>query len=52
MESTNRPEQLLSQLAAERREHRTTRKYLCAYRWIACTGWAIAIMSLLGWLPC
>lgn len=43
---------LTCQLGAERRDHRTTRKYLCAYRWIACTGWAIAIMSLLGWLPC
>jgi hypothetical protein len=45
-------DQATSQLAVERREHRLTKKYLCAYRWIACTGWAIAIMSLLGWLPC
>lgn len=40
-----------SKLAVERRDHRTTRKYLCAYRWIAGAGWTVAVLSLLGWLP-
>lgn len=40
------------ELQIERREHRTTLKYLVAYRWIAGAGWTLAIMSLIGWLPC
>lgn len=45
-------DRLTVELGVERRQHRTTRKYLCAYRWVACTGWLIAVFSLLGWLPC
>lgn len=45
-------DRLTVELGVERRQHRTTSKYLRAYRWISCTGWAIAVMSLLGWLPC
>lgn len=40
-------ENIRSLFAAERRDHRTTRKYLTAYRWIACTGWGLLIIVLL-----
>lgn len=40
------------ELGVERRQHRTTRKYAAAYRLVAVTGWAVAVLSLLGWLPC
>lgn len=35
------------ELQAERRDHKTTRKYLSAYRWIAVIGWGLFVASLL-----
>lgn len=34
------------QLLTERRDHRTTRKYLTAYRWIALIGWVAFLVVL------
>ena len=34
------------ELAIERREHRTTQKYLTAYRWLALTGWLSFVVTL------
>lgn len=42
----DRTEQLTFELGAERRDHRTTRKYLTAYRWIALLGWAAMLVVL------
>lgn len=42
----DRADDLTSQLTAERREHRTTRKYLTAYRWIALIGWVAFLVVL------
>lgn len=33
-------------LAIEKREHKTTRKYLTAYRWIALIGWVAFLVVL------
>lgn len=33
-------------LAVERREHRTTLKYLTAYRWLALVGWLGMVVVL------
>lgn len=46
MESKNRAEHILFHLTAERRDHRTTRKYLTAYRWIALMGWVAFLVVL------
>lgn len=35
------------ELTTERRDHKTTRKYLSAYRWIAVIGWGLFVTSLL-----
>lgn len=45
-------DRLTVEMGVERRDHRTSRKYLRAYRWIAAAGWTLAVLSLLGWLPC
>lgn len=42
----DRADDLAFQLGAERRDHRTTRKYLTAYRWIALIGWAAVLVVL------
>lgn len=42
----DRADDLSFQLGAERREHRTTRKYLTAYRWIALVGWVAFLVVL------
>lgn len=42
----DRADDLTFQLGAERREHRTTRKYLTAYRWIALIGWVAFLVVL------
>ena len=34
------------ELAIERREHRTTQKYLTEYRWIALIGWVAFLVVL------
>lgn len=34
-------------LAVERRDHRLTKKYLTAYRWIAITGWLGMVLVLI-----
>jgi hypothetical protein len=34
------------ELQTERRDHRTTRKYLTAYRWLALAGWLGMVVVL------
>lgn len=42
----DRADDMTFQLDAERRDHRTTRKYLTAYRWIALIGWVAFLVVL------
>lgn len=42
----DRGDELMFQLGAERREHRTTRKYLTAYRLLALIGWVAFLVVL------
>lgn len=37
---------LQTDLSAERRDHRTARKYLTAYRWLALVGWLGMVVVL------
>lgn len=41
-----RVKKLDAELSAERRDHRTTRKYLTAYRWLALVGWLGMVVVL------
>lgn len=41
-----RIKKLGTELSAERRDHRTTRKYLTAYRWLALVGWLGMVVVL------
>ena len=34
------------ELQMERRDHRTTRKYLTAYRWVALIGWVAFLVVM------
>lgn len=41
-----RADDMTFQLGAERRDHRTTRKYLIAYRWLSLVGWLGMVVVL------
>lgn len=42
----DRADDMTFQLGAERRDHRTARKYLIGYRWLALVGWLGMVVVL------
>ena len=42
----DRADDMTFQLGAERRDHRTTRKYLIVYRWLSLAGWLAVVVIL------